>query len=650
MDCSARAFGMRSFRMDEQNTPRGRMYLNGEEIRLRGANTMGHEQQCVIKGDIDQLIDDILLARLCNMNFLRLTQRPVQSEVYDICDQLGMMTQTDLPLFGVLRRNQFAEAVRQAGEMEQLVRAHPCNIMVSYINEPMPVVAQKTPRHLTRTELEGFFSAATELVHVMNPDRVVKPVDGDYDPPAEGLPDNHCYCGWYNGHGLDLGKLNKGYWQKVKPGWMYGCGEFGAEGLDPIDLMRRTYPRDWLPQSDAEERNWTPSRIPKAQTGNMHGMWFETQHTLKDWVTASQAHQAWTVKLMTEAFRRDTRMNSIAIHLFIDAFPSGWMKTIMDVDRRPKPAYFTYRRALAPLMCCWRSDRFAFHGGETAALEAWVCNDLNQDGSQLRLKYEFVVGDTLVAAGEAPVEVPACTSRCQGRVKAELPEVTDRQAGQARIALVDRRGRTVHANTLDFDVFPAPAALSIRSARVVGTRKGLAATLLRELGVRSRFSGTLEGEPLIVVDGDAAAERAAALTAAAKAGARVIMLELPEGSYRFGGHTVKVAPQGFNPVHFANRNTGHPWVEGLRPLDFRFWYDATKDRVTPLLSTALQSPGWNVVLSTCLSRWRQSVEPAEAVIERPLGKGQLAIAQLHLAGRIQGNPVARNFANRILET
>ena len=41
---------------------------------------------------------------------------------------------------------------------------------------------------------------------------------------------------------------------------------------------------------------------------------------------------------MTEAFRRDDRMNTFAIHLFIDAFPAGWMKTIMDVERHPKPA------------------------------------------------------------------------------------------------------------------------------------------------------------------------------------------------------------------------------------------------------------------------------------------------------------------------
>ena len=49
---------------------------------------------------------------------------------------------------------------------------------------------------------------------------------------------------------------------------------------------------------------------------------------------------------MTEAFRRDPRMQSFAIHLFIDAWPAGWMKAIMDRERQPKPAYFAVRDVL----------------------------------------------------------------------------------------------------------------------------------------------------------------------------------------------------------------------------------------------------------------------------------------------------------------
>ena len=80
---ASQSFGMRSFYMDTEEIPRGNFYLNGEKIRLRGANTMGHEQQCVMKGDMEQLAEDILLAKICNMNFLRLPQRPVQEEVYE---------------------------------------------------------------------------------------------------------------------------------------------------------------------------------------------------------------------------------------------------------------------------------------------------------------------------------------------------------------------------------------------------------------------------------------------------------------------------------------------------------------------------------------------------------------------------------------
>lgn len=106
MDAVKRQFGMRTFteNMDEdENGLRGMFFLNGRSIRLRGANTMGYEQNDVLRGDTEQLIDDILLAKLCNMNFLRLTQRPVQDEVYTYCDRLGLMTQTDLPLFAKMR-------------------------------------------------------------------------------------------------------------------------------------------------------------------------------------------------------------------------------------------------------------------------------------------------------------------------------------------------------------------------------------------------------------------------------------------------------------------------------------------------------------------------------------------------------------------
>ena len=135
-------------------------------------------------------------------------------------------------------------------------------------------------------------------MRILNPERVIKHVDGDYDPPSETLPDNHCYCGWYNGHGLELGRLHRGYWMPLNRDWLYACGEVGAEGLDPADLMRRRYPAKWLPGRD--ESVWTPDVIQGAQTGKFHYMWFDTQHTLEAWVRESQRHQAWATRLFAE--------------------------------------------------------------------------------------------------------------------------------------------------------------------------------------------------------------------------------------------------------------------------------------------------------------------------------------------------------------
>ena len=652
LDTAARQFGMRSFSMDTESEPRGRMYLNGREIRLRGANTMGFEQQDVMKQDWNQLIDDILLAKLCNMNFWRLTQRPVQAEIYDYCDRLGLMTQTDLPLFGKMRRNQFAEGVRQAGEMEQLVRGHPCNIMVTYINEPFPSAwGLDMWRHLSRPELESFFLACDQAVRLQNPDRVIKAVEGDYDPPGPGLPDLHCYCGWYNGHGLDIGRLHRGYWQPVQPGWMYGCGEFGAEGLEDADLMRRRYPKQWLPQSPAEEKSWSPDSIVKAQTGRFGYMWFDTQHLLDDWVEASQGHQAWATRIMTEAFRRDSRMNSFAIHLFIDAFPSGWMKAIMDVERRPKPAFFVYREALTSLMVNLRTDRFVCFGGETAELEAWICNDTQDQPEDTRLAYRIEVNGKATAGGWSEAVIPICSSVCQGRLRFDLASVAERGVATVRIALLGADGEVLHDAAVEINVLPRPAAYPADCPMaVIGAPDGTATTLARNLECQPQDWQPSQSVPatILIDDLGAAIARAEDLQATVRQGAVVIILDVAPGEHVLLDDTIEGKACGMGPVQFVSRDTGHPLVADFGPDDFRFWYDGSVGYPTPLLDGTFTAEGWTPILSSGNGLWRGDWGPALAAAEKRDGDGAWRICNVKLAGRIEGNPVAEIFARRLL--
>ncbi len=654
LDRAQRQFGMRSFRMEEEVEPKGRLYLNSKQIRLRGTNTMGNFQQDVMNKDRDQLIHDLLLAKICNLNYIRFTQRPVQEEIYDICDRLGLMTQCDLPLFGCLRRNQFEEALRQVAEMERLVRGHPCNVINSYINEPFPNASSQPHRHLDREELQAFFEAANLVTRRLNPDRVIKPVDGDYDPPSPGLPDNHCYNSWYGNHGIDLGRLHKGYWIPVKKGWHYACGEFGNEGLDPTDLMRHHYPPEWLPLEGEPEGEWTPAQIKGCQTGRFHYLWYEKPScsTMEQWVTRSHEHQAWGLRLITEAFRRDSRMVSHCIHLFIDAFPASWMKVIIDFQRQPKPAFFAYRDACAPLNVHWRTDRFAYFSSETMPLEAWVCHDRDESLEDLILYYQLEMNGKVVHSGETEADVPACSSEFQGFWNVEAPHTDLRGECSARIGLKDAQGKVVAQSSREFVLFPALVGRENPSPKtcVLGEENGESARLIEKLDLEKNEPSSIESCDLLLIDSPSAyLAHEPKILAAVESGATAVLLQWTAITHKIAGNTIQIEQAGMGLRHFVSRDTDHPLVEGLERNDFKFLYDDLQDMVTPFLHTVIcPAEGWVPILSTgsgdCFGNW----VPYWAAAEKRIGEGRLILCQIELSNRLT-NPAVAILVNNILK-
>ncbi len=583
-DTASQQFGMRSFIQDTENTPKGMFYLNGRKIRLRGANTMGYEQQDVLRGDIDQLIDDILLAKLCNMNFLRLTQRPVQDEIYEYCDKLGLMTQSDLPLFGCMRRTKFCEGLRQVEEMERMVRKHPCNVVVSYINEPFPNANNEPHRHLTRSEMEQFFTAADIVIKLSNPDRVIKHVDGDYDPPTESMPDNHCYPMWYNGHGIDIGRLYKGYWMPVRPDWYYGCGEYGAEGLDFAEVMRAEYPKEWL------EEPFNPSNIVRAQTGNFYYFFYDKQDTMEDWVKKSHEFQAFATSIMTDAYRRDDNMVSCAIHLFIDAWPSGWMKTIMDCKRNPKPAFFAYRNSLEPVMLSLRADRFTYYAGEEISIETYICNDTNKENKNYTVIYELYRGEELIKTAKNRAEIKDCAVTYVGNAEIEPLLVSDREKFTLKAILLDETGNEVTYNTFNFEVFA---------------------------DVELPKNSDVE-----------------------------IIEMLDAGEYEIAGETVKVKACGMMPVHFVSRKTGHEAAADFGEKDFSYWYDKDADMITPIMYNTFTASGFTPILTGGNMDDEGNWVPVMAAgVKEHEGK-KYVICQVDL--RLE-NPTAKRFRKAIME-
>ncbi len=639
IDANARTFGMRSFEQDVGSIPKGKLYLNHEEIRLRGCNTMGFEQHAVMAQDYDRLIDDILLSKVTNMNFWRITQRPVQEEVYHYCDHLGLLTQSDLPLFGVLRKNKFAQAVKQAEEMELFVRNHPCNIMCTYINEPFPNANNLPQRHLTRNELNRFFDAADNIIKVANPDRVIKHVDGDYDPPSKTMPDNHCYTAWYNGHGLSMGELAEGYWFPVKKDWVFGCGEFGCEALDPIETMYKHYPKNWLAATPDDP--WSPSLVRASQTPNFHYQFFDTQQTMRQWVKASQEYQCFATRWMTEAFRRQTGMVSFALHIFIDHYPAGWMKAIMDVDRQAKPAYFAYRDALTPTMISIKPKRLAFTEGEQAIEEIWICNDLPRSFDHCSLYYEIIHQKKIVFKGIQSVEIPASSANYAGDI---IFDTTD-LVGDVTIncALVDDKNEVIHHNTLAVKVFAEAAKKSTRSLVLLGDDS------LDSFAALNQVNGATE-KTFLVHDFDRYREKSENILQQVADGATLIFYDLAPGNYVIGNEEVTIKTCGMLPVNFVSRRTGHSLVKGFSSKAFRYWYDEQKERITPILETTFTSKQKNYepILMSANMNTKGEWRPELACGERKLGKGSIIICNLKLIGRLETNPIAKEFTKRLL--
>lgn len=645
-DIFASSFGMRSFTQDTVSMPKGQMYLNGKKIRLRGANTMGFLQNDVKDKNWNQLIDDILLAKICNLNFIRLTQRPVQPEVYDYCDKLGLMLQTDLPLFGGLRPNQFAEAVKQAGEMERLVRNHPSNIMVTYINERFPNAEGHPQRNISTAEdYYRFFKASDQIVHFWNPDRVIKAGDGDYDPPSPGLPDNHCYNIWYNGHGLGLGELHKGYWEKVKPNWLYGCGEFGSEGLDNYETVEKYWPKEWLPKS--KDESWKPDKVVKAQTWRFHYLWYPTPNKLEDWIEASQNHQAWGTRLVTEAFRRNNDMVSFAIHLFIDAWPAGWMKAIMDVDRKPKKAFFVYRDALAPLMVNLRTDRYKYFEDEDVNIEAWLCNDLNIIPKDHTLKWQLEKEGEVIASSETEADFSINSAKFQGYIKFKTPKVSKREQYKLRLALFDKSGNGISESAIDLDVFPREIEVEEPCVYTPQTnRKAIA--LLNELNIRN--SRSIDSADVILIDDiNYYRQNKNKLDSLIESGKNLVFLELPKGKFEIGNSEVEIEKTIMGQYYFVSPKTKHPMVKDVKPFDFKFWYNDSTGLVTPFLATMIKAGSkWEPILTTGKTTWVEIKSNYSAAAEYKMGKGKIRVCQLQLNNRTKSNPTAYIFAKRLL--
>ncbi|MFW5980744.1 MAG: glycosyl hydrolase 2 galactose-binding domain-containing protein [Halanaerobiaceae bacterium] len=646
-------FGMRKFTMDEDDQEeKGELFLNNKPLRLRGANTMGHLQRCVMEDDYEQLIDDILIAKIANMNYYRFTQRPVQEEIYKFCDMLGMMNQTDLPLFGYMRRNQFTEAIKQAGEMEKLIRSHPSAIMITYINEPFSVSKKnRGHRFLYRTELNNLFKGADKAVKLMNPDRVIKYIEGDYNPPVEwGLSDFHCYNMWYTNHALPIGKLHKGYLPALNKGWKTGCGEYSAgEGLDPLEVMQKYYPEKWLP-SDLNE-DWTPEKIIRSQTYSMHGDWYEKQDKIKDWIRESQLHQSKGTRMMTDALRRRSdRIVSTAIHLLIDAWPSGWMKALVDCERKPKRGFFEYKKSLVPCRVNLRTDQFSVYSQQETRVEAWILNDTSEKIRKGKINVTIRDENTEYYSYEIDVNADPVTPTYGGTIKFEVPSVNKRKK-LFLDAVLQKDNKIINKERLTLNAFNQPRINVDKKIMYLG--KGENKLFTRFNIDKVNFErGTTDAEIIIIDSYKKFEEEKETVINLVNKGSLLLLMDENLTDFQIGEMDILV--KEMTGRTFLARNKEHVVTEEFKADDFSYFFNSDKkeidfigekyletEQLTPLLFT-YKKPGF-----TETAKGEKKKLPVAGFTNYGLGK--IYISLLPGDNFIGHNPVLDKFLLNIIK-
>jgi hypothetical protein len=186
----------------------------------------------------------------------------------------------------------------------------------------------------------------------------------------------------------------------------------------------------------------------------MHGDWFEEQDNIKDWIEKSQNHQAFATKIMCDALRRRSDLVvSTAIHLLIDVWPSGWMKTLVGVDRIPKKAYFEFKKSMEPLRINLRCDRWKAYEEEAVDVEAWILNDRWDNIENLKIVATLRDEYMEYQSYEIVCKAKSVSASIAGVIPLKLPKVKGRKKIYLDADLLKEDGKCLNSETFCIEVF-----------------------------------------------------------------------------------------------------------------------------------------------------------------------------------------------------
>ncbi len=354
--------------------------VNGERMFLKGADllpttlTPATASGARVRADVEAAVD-------AGLDLLRVHGHVARPELYEAADELGVVLIQDFPLSGRYARSVRGQAVEQARGMVDLLGHHPSIVMWIAHDDPgdeHDPPERRTPGTLrralgqqvpswNRSVLDRWVKRAIERSDATRP---CVPHSGvlPHLPQLDGT-DSHLSFGWRTGEMGDLGRV-----ARRLPRIVRFVSEFGAQSVPDTDvgIDTSTWPDLDLEQMADElgaEVDVLVERVPPDQHA-----------TFDDWRRATQAYQAELVRHHVETLRRlkYRPTGGFCVYALNDPAPAVSF-SLLDHERRPKPAYHALAAACAPVIVVADRPPDVVIPGERLDLDVHVVNDMRTE-------------------------------------------------------------------------------------------------------------------------------------------------------------------------------------------------------------------------------------------------------------------------------
>ncbi|HVE64904.1 MAG TPA: glycoside hydrolase family 2 TIM barrel-domain containing protein [Mycobacteriales bacterium] len=511
-------FGLRTVRVEGD-----RILLNAEPYRMKSVLVQGFRaEELYAEGSREAILDEVLAARSMGFNTLRLHIKAFDPTYLDVCDEVGMLLECDIPVAEPIAHEELGDgtlvSARCAAAVSQQIRRdrnHPSVILWAVMNElgldREGVRSWDVYEQFARTLMAAATAADPTRPAIENewvepdPDRVfVSPI---------------LTAHWYGRlHADYLSKLDRQCAACGGQGRPVLCSEFGDWGLPAMPVI-------------PNPPFWDTHDLYAA--GLAGSLW---PASISRFVAETQRYQGLSDRLQIETFRRHDHIGGYVLTELTDV--PHELNGLLDLHRRPKPlAVAEIVRANQPVLPMLHLESLVVEAGGVIRAPLHVANDgpeladveveirfggapgsmsgtspLGPDASALPASSVLTrLGETLAAVRRD--RLPASRAVELGPIHLVAPTVP---GSHDLVVTLRSAGRAVSVNSYPIHVV-APPRSSAAVVRVVGD--GRASDALATIGVTAGNIG-----PVLVAEGALDAGAGASIKELLAEGAAVVIL------------------------------------------------------------------------------------------------------------------------------